>query len=218
MRSINFFNAALWVAGAVSTPTIVDAQGQNTASNDEWFMQALGSTGADGRQLVQNAFEWFGVFARSSVRTSSDNGFPGNAGFTSFVTSVNRGGNPFTNAGIGSRGSSPADAYDNTYCTSVGLGYARFFQSIAGSVTTSVFAGQKAYGDRDERSIFVNNGNGVVYKTPVGGVAREPFSKGDHDLTGIAHVTATPEPASLALMATGLFGLIPLIRRRRREH
>ncbi len=37
------------------------------------------------------------------------------------------------------------------------------------------------------------------------------------DLTGQQSITSTPEPATLGLMATGLIGLVPVVRRRRRE-
>ena len=36
-------------------------------------------------------------------------------------------------------------------------------------------------------------------------------------LTGSINVTATPEPATTALLATGLFGLVPMFRRRRKD-
>jgi hypothetical protein len=37
------------------------------------------------------------------------------------------------------------------------------------------------------------------------------------NLTNVkANIVATPEPSTVALMATGIFGLVPLIRRRRR--
>jgi hypothetical protein len=32
-----------------------------------------------------------------------------------------------------------------------------------------------------------------------------------------AHITATPEPATLLLMGTGFLGLIPVVRRRRQN-
>jgi hypothetical protein len=46
--------------------------------------------------------------------------------------------------------------------------------------------------------------------TAAGGNPSTTLVKDDID------VTATPEPATVALMATGLFGLVPLIRRRRK--
>jgi hypothetical protein len=257
MRSIKLFSAALCVAGLVSSPTLASAQGKVIASNDEWFTQTLGSTGADDRQLLKNAIDLFGLFAGSSVLIYSDNGFLANAGFTSFLTSqglnpvinstesesnfsnysavfvssntnvnlltgyVNGGGNVFDIAGTGTLGSAAAEAAaNNVFLNAFGLGYAPFFQGIAGNVNTSAFAGQGVFGAalfHDVNSVFMNNGNDVVYSLPVAGVTSEVFSVGDHGLFGVAQVTATPEPASLALMATGLFGLVPLIRRRRRQ-
>jgi len=133
---------------------------------------------------------------------------------------VNGGGNVFDIAGTGTMGGPVAEAaFNNAFLNNFGLGFAPTFQGVIGNVNTSAFAGQGVFGGalfNHVNSIFVNNGNDV-YTTLVVGVTSEVYSAGEHGLYGVAQVqlTATPEPASLALMATGLLGLIPVIRRRR---
>jgi hypothetical protein len=184
------------------------AQGKVIASNDEWFTQALGSTRADDHQLLQNALDWFALYASASVPSYSSNGSPANAGYTSFLTSLNL--SPVITS----------TESESNFSNAFGLGYTRLFQGIAGNGTMSALAGQEVYAAalfQNVSSVFVNNGNGVVYSTAVVSVRGEAFAGGDHDVSAIAQVTATPEPASLALIATGLFGLIPVILRRRRQ-
>ena len=64
---------------------------------------------------------------------------------------------------------------------------------------------------------------GLSFKGPndVGNSDDEHGKSGDAHggapVNTLADVTTTPEPATVALMATGLLGLIPVIRRRRRD-
>ena len=52
----------------------------------------------------------------------------------------------------------------------------------------------------------------------IGIVLPTPNTDQNPNLTSIkADLTATPEPSTVALMATGMFGLIPVFRRRRKE-
>lgn len=58
-------------------------------------------------------------------------------------------------------------------------------------------------------SLIVDNTGNIVINAPT--TDQTP------NLTAVkASIVATPEPSTVALMATGLFGLIPVIRRRRR--
>jgi hypothetical protein len=43
-----------------------------------------------------------------------------------------------------------------------------------------------------------------------------PGAQNPNETVVKAFVTTTPEPSTVALMATGMFGLIPVIRRRRK--
>lgn len=62
-------------------------------------------------------------------------------------------------------------------------------------------------------ALITDNGAGVTGKIAI----NAPIDGGSTpNLTSVkAEITATPEPASIALMATGLLGLVPVIRRRR---
>lgn len=135
---------------------------------------------------------------------------------------VRGGGNVFDIAGTGTIGSASDEAaYNNAFLNNFGLGFAPYYQGLSGDLNTSAFASQGVFGAAlftGVNTIFAVNGNDVSYTTtPVDGVTNQVFYDGEHGLYGTAQLTATPEPASIALMATGLFGLIPVIRRHRRR-
>jgi len=70
----------------------------------------------------------------------------------------------------------------------------------------------------DESNGVVTGSVSVVDLITPNGGAGAPGSMATLTTGGAADVTTNPEPATLALMATGLFGLIPVVARRRRSH
>lgn len=162
-------------------------------------------------ESASNFSNYAAIFVSSNVNTNLLTGY------------VNGGGNVFDLAGTGTLGGAATEAaYNNAFLNNFGLGFAPVFQGLVGNVNTSTFAGQGVFGAalfNHVNSIFVNNGNDVAYTTAVAGVTREVFSAGEQGVYGAAQVelTATPEPATLAFMATGLLGLIPVVRRRRQS-
>ncbi|MEO5818689.1 MAG: hypothetical protein ABIT20_25700 [Gemmatimonadaceae bacterium] len=150
-----------------------------------------------------------------SVIFGGGNPSQNNAALTSYVLG---GGHVFYEGGTGNGGAVAEAAYSNPFLNALGLGFTPAYNGL-NTVNTSTFAAQAPYGPAlftGVPSVFASNGNNIVASAPVSGVNTQIFDDGSgNGVFGVAQVvTATPEPASLALLATGLFALVPVVRRR----
>ncbi|MEP7000357.1 MAG: hypothetical protein ABI969_07745 [bacterium] len=156
-------------------------------------------------------------FAGYNVVIGGGNPTQNSAGLASYVLG---GGHVFYEGGTGAGGPVVEATYSNTFLNALGLAFAPQYNGI-GTVNTSGFAGQGPYGAAlftGVPSVYGNNGNTISAAAPVSGVATQIFNDANGNGTfAVAQVvTATPEPASLVLLATGLL-LIPVVRRRSRS-
>jgi hypothetical protein len=140
------------------------------------------------------------------------------AGLASYVLG---GGHVFYEGGTGTGGSAAEAAYSAGFLNGLGFAFAPVYNGV-GPVNTSGFASQGPFGAAlftSVNSVYANNGNDIVASLPVAGVTTQIFDDGNGNgvFAAAQVVTATPEPASLALLATGLFALVPVVRRRSRS-
>jgi hypothetical protein len=159
-----------------------------------------------------------GSFAGYNAVFGGGNPSQNGAGLASYVLG---GGHVFYVGGTGTGGAAGEAAYSAPFLNALGLAFATSYNGL-GPVNTSGFASQGPYGAAlftGVPSVYANNGNDVLTAVPVAGVNTQIFSDaGGNGVFGVAQVvTATPEPASLVLLASGLFALVPAVRRRSRR-
>ncbi len=138
------------------------------------------------------------------------------AGLTAYVMA---GGNVFVIGGTGVGGAAAEAGYNNPFLNSFGLAFASTYNGL-NTINTSGYAAQGPYGAAlftGVNSVYANNGNSVQFSSPVAGVTDEVWMDGNEGTFGAAQVTATPEPAAIGLLATGLLALVPVVRRKRKE-
>ena len=134
---------------------------------------------------------------------------------------VRSGGNVMYIGGTGVGGASTEATYSNAFLNQFGLGLQPVYNGINNvNVNTSGFAAQSPFGSAlftNVASIYSNNGNDVLTTVSApSNVERQVFYTDNEDgVFGAASVT--PEPGSLALLGTGLFGLVPMVRNRDRR-
>jgi len=131
---------------------------------------------------------------------------------------VMNGGNVMYMGGTGIGGSAAVEAgYSNPFLNMFGLAFASDYNGL-GTVNTTGYDAQNPFGPAlftDVASVFANNGQNIS-SFDVANVTNEVFyDDAQHGVFAAAEVTATPEPMSLTLLATGMIGVFGAARRRR---
>jgi PEP-CTERM motif-containing protein len=163
-------------------------------------------------------------------------GAPSNCNFGNFLLTYQGGGGSFLNGSLVDLGqfsiqcttaSCPMTALPAG--TTFTLTISQTSPSVgSGQVTTSTFTGSVAFNPDfsslnwtpTQGSVTIGSTTYVLNQDIGGGynIVGPSSSTGQNPNTSVvrATVNVTPEPSTVALMATGIFGLVPLIRRRRR--
>ena len=136
------------------------------------------------------------------------------------ATYVQSGGNVLYFGGAGPDPVTEA-ANSNPFLNAFGFNFADSYNGL-GTVNTSGFAAQGQWGASiftGVSSIFAINGNNITLTVPATNVSSQLFSDnaGNGVFGAAAYLGATtaPEPATVVLVALGLFVVAPLVRRAR---